>query len=45
MAARVMMETDKCWEYFMALAKDTGTLEWAKAVLCGKWKEFEEKFN
>ena len=42
-AARVRMQTEECWEYFVKLAKEKNVLEWARGILF-KWNEFEKKF-
>jgi len=43
-AARVRLETDKCWKYFIALAKKKRVLTWAKDILF-QWEEFKEKWG
>ena len=43
-AARIRMETDQCWEYFIKLAKRKRVMAWAKKTLF-QWKEFKEKFE
>ena len=43
-AARIRMETDQCWEYFIKLAKKKGVMAWAKETLF-QWEEFREKFE
>jgi len=39
-AARIRLETNKCWKYFIQLARDKGTTVWARKTL-EKWDEFK----
>ena len=43
-AARIRMETEQCWEYFIKLAKKKKVMAWAKKTLF-QWGEFREKFD
>lgn len=43
-SARIHMETNQCWKYFIKLAKKKRVLKWAMKILF-QWKEFEEKFK
>ena len=43
-AARIRMETDQCWKYFIGLAKRKRVMAWAKKTLF-QWEEFKEKFE
>ena len=43
-AARIRMETDQCWEYFIKLAKRKRVMAWAKKTLF-QWEEFRGKFE
>ena len=43
-AARIRMETNQCWKYFIGLAERTEVMAWAKKTLF-QWKEFKEKFE
>ena len=43
-AARVRLETNQCWKYFIQFAKKKKVVTWAKEVL-GKWEAFQEKFE
>jgi len=43
-AARIRVETDQGWEYFIKLAKKKGVMAWAKKTLF-QWGEFREKFE
>ena len=42
--ARIRMETNQCWKYFIGLAERTEVMAWAKKTLF-QWKEFKEKFE
>jgi len=43
-AARIRMETDQSWGYFIKLAKRKRVMAWAKKTLF-QWGEFREKFE
>jgi hypothetical protein len=43
-SARVRIQTDECWGYFIKLARKKRVLSWAKEVLF-QWDEFKEKTN
>lgn len=43
-AGLIRISTDWCWKDFLKECT-AEEIEWAKGILCGKWKEFEEKFN
>ncbi len=43
-AGSIEISTDWCWnDFFINCPKSM--IVWAKKILCGKWKEFEEKFK
>ena len=42
-AARIRIETDKCWKDFFVLAKKMKVVSWAKKTL--KWKEYQDKIK
>jgi len=42
-AARIRIETDKCWKDFFVLAKKMKVVSWAKKTL--KWKEYQERIK
>lgn len=42
-AGLVRISLDWCWEDFLKNCSKTD-INWAKKILCNKWKEFEEKF-
>lgn len=42
-AGLVRISIDWCWEDFLKNCSKRD-INWAKKILCGKWKEFEEKF-
>lgn len=44
LSARIRLQTDECWEYFIKLAKKKRVYIWAKEILC-KWDEFKKKFR
>jgi len=44
LAARIRLDTNNCWPYFIALAKKKRVLKWAKEVLF-RWDEFVRKFE
>jgi len=43
-SARVRLQTDECWEFFIKLARKKKVLKWAKDILF-KWDEFKERFE
>jgi len=42
-SARIRLQTDQCWEYFIRLAKNKKVSAWAKTILF-RWEEFKDKF-
>lgn len=43
-SARVRLQTDQCWEYFINLARKKKVLKWAERILF-QWNEFKEKLE
>ena len=42
--ARIRLQTDQCWGFFIKLARKKKVLKWAKEILF-QWDEFKEKFK
>jgi len=43
-SARIRLQVDECWEYFIKLAKKKEVLKWALKILF-QWEEFKEKYK
>ena len=43
-AGSIMISVDWCWDDFFKECPKS-MIVWGKKILCGKWKEFEEKFK
>ena len=43
-SARIRLQTDQCWGFFIKLARKKRVLKWAKEILF-QWDEFKEKLE
>ena len=43
-SARIRLQTDQCWKFFIRLARKKRVLKWAKEILF-QWDEFRDKLN
>jgi len=43
-SARIQLQTDQCWDFFIKLARKKRVLKWAKEILF-QWDEFEKRLK